>query len=41
VSRESLEASDQRLTEECNRHDQDSEKKNGEEHGCQSASITE
>ena len=41
VSREILEASDQRLTEECNRHDQDGEKKNGEEDGCKSASPAE
>jgi len=37
ADRESLEASDQRLGEECNRHDQDGEKKNGEQDGRQSA----
>jgi hypothetical protein len=41
VSREILEASDQRLTEECNRHDQDGEEKKGKEDGCQSASAPE
>jgi hypothetical protein len=41
VSREGLEASDQRLTEECNRHDQDGEEKKGKEDGCQSASAPE
>jgi len=41
ADRESLEASDQRLGEEGNRHDQDGEKKNGEEDGCESASAAE
>ena len=34
VSGEILEASDQRLTEEGNRNDQDGEKKNGKNGGC-------
>jgi len=41
ADRDRLEASDQRLGEECNRHDQDGEKKNGEQDGRQSASPAE
>jgi hypothetical protein len=41
ADREGLETSDQRLSQECNRHDQDGEKKKGEEDGCKSASPAE
>jgi hypothetical protein len=37
----SLEASDQRLSEECDRPDQDGGNKNGKEEGCKSVSAAE
>ncbi len=41
LNRDRLKASNQRLSEECNRHDQDGKEKNRKKDGCQPTSTTE